>query len=127
MRFSVLFSMTLVLGSVACAKNPKPYQTGHFSQIVSVPCGTSNGGNTDCHEYTLQSENVAYRIRPRDQKRAAALIAGERAQFRLVKDTILIRTEDPGVKPQKFIVISVGPVSENSTADSHPLRLNHLQ
>ena len=51
-----------------------------------------------CQEYVLQSERVNYRIRPRDEKQAVLLPISERAQFRLQKDVMLLRVEDPTAK-----------------------------
>lgn len=112
----------------------------------SVPCGAAekdatslagetldaNSGNKKtqelpCQEYTLQSENVTYRIRPSDEKHAVLLPLGEQAQFRLQKDKMLLRVEDVNSKERKYIVVSMSPRSDSSTADAAPVRLNHLQ
>jgi hypothetical protein len=142
------FALCVVLGvaSIACAKDPKPYQTGKLLQMDSVTCGTAekdaksfsgevlgtNSGSKKtqellCQEYLLQSERVIYRIRPRDEKHPALLPVGERAQFRLQKDKMLLRVEDLDSKERDYIVVSMTPRSENDSADASPAHVNHLQ
>ena len=71
--------------------------------------------------------NVIYYIRPRDQKHAVTLQTGDRAEFRLNKGIILLRTEEAGSKEHPFVVISVSPASDTSAADVRSMRVNHLQ
>ena len=129
MRITNLFLALPVFLSIAYAKDPKPYQTGQISQMTSVPCSATKDESSQplCREYTLQSENVAYTVRPRNQKQELSLSVGDRAQFRLDKDTIVLRSETAGSKEHPFVVISVSPASESNTADVRPVRLNHLQ
>ena len=136
----------LGLASAAYAKEPKPYQTGKLLQMDSVQCGmaekdaksfagemlgTDSGSKKThellCQEYVLQAERVIYRIRPRDEKHPVLLPVGERAQFRLQKDKMLLRVEDLDSKEREYIVVSMTPRSDSSTADATPSRLNHLQ
>ena len=136
----------LGLASAAYAKDPKAYQTGKLLQMDSVQCGTTEKEapsiagemlGTDsgslkthdllCQDYVLQSERVIYRIRPRDEKHPVLLPVGERAQFRLQKDKMLLRVEDLDSREREYIVVSMTPRSDSSTADATPARLNHLQ
>jgi hypothetical protein len=136
----------LGLASAAYAKEPKPYQTGKLLQMDSVQCGmaekdaksfagemlgTDSGSKKThellCQEYVLQAERVIYRIRPRDEKHPVLLPVGERAQFRLQKDKMLLRVEDLDSKEREYIVVSMTPRTDSSTADATPSRLNHLQ
>jgi len=138
--------MALGLACAAYAKEPKAYETGKLLQMDSVPCGTAVKDSTSfagevlgtdsvskkahevlCQEYVMQSERVIYRIRPRDEKHPVLLPVGERAQFRLQKDKMLLRVEDLGSKEREYIVVSMTPRSDGSTADATPLHLNHLQ
>ena len=140
--------MCVILGlaSAAYAKEPKPYQTGKLLQMDSVPCGTAEKDaksfagemlGTDsgskktqevlCQEYVLQAARVIYRIRPRDEKHPVLLPVGEQAQFRLQKDKMLLRVEDLDGKEREYIVVSMTPRSDSSTAEAMPARLNHLQ
>jgi len=129
--------------ATAYAKDPKPHQTGNVQQMDSVQCGAAgealgadSGGKQAqqllCQEYVLQAEQVTYRIRPCDQKHPVLLPVGGRAQFRLQKDKMLLRVEgldNEGLdnKEREYIVVSMAPRSDGSTADATPARLNHLQ
>jgi hypothetical protein len=136
----------LGLASAGYAREPKAYQMGKLVQMESIACGTTEKGSvgvagevlgTDssskkteqllCQEYVMESEHVTYRIRPRDEKHPALLPVGELAQFRLQKDKMLLRLENPESKERAYIVVSMTPRSEASTADATPSRLNHLQ
>ena len=143
MRSKWMLCVIVGLASAAYAKEPKPYQTGKLVQMDSVQCGTAekdatsfagevlgnDSGNKKtqevlCQEYVLQAERVIYRIRPRDEKHPVLLPVGEQAQFRLQKDKMLLRVEDEGGKEREYIVVSMTPRSDSSTADATPSRLN---
>ena len=146
MRSKLILCVILGLTSAAYAKDPKAYQTGKLLQMDSVQCGmaekdaTSFAGEmlgTDsgskktqevlCQEYVLQAERVIYRIRPRDEKHPVLLPVGEQAQFRLQKDKLLLRVEDLDSKEREYIVVSMTPRSDGTSADATPSRVNHLQ
>lgn len=146
MRFKLTLSVILLLSSFAVAKDPKAYQTGKLLQMDSVNCGlaekdaksfagemlgTDSGSKKTqevlCQEYVLQAERVIYRIRPRDEKHPVLLPVGDQAQFRLQKDKMLLRVEDLDSKEREYIVVSMTPRSDASSADATPSRLNHLQ
>jgi hypothetical protein len=145
MRSKLMLCVVLALASAAYAKDPKPYQTGKLMQMDSVQCGmaekdaksfagemlgTDSGSKKTqellCQEYVLQAERVIYRIRPRDEKHPVLLPVGEQAQFRLQKDKMLLRVEDLDSKEREYIVVSMTPRSDSSTADATS-RPNHLQ
>jgi hypothetical protein len=119
---------TLLLCSIAYCKEPKHYQTGTLLQMDSVACGvdekdgksfagemlgTDSGHKKSrellCQEYLLQSEHVIYRIRPRDDKHPVLLPVGERAQFRIQKDKMLLQVEDVDQKEREYNVVSMTP------------------
>jgi hypothetical protein len=146
MRAKTTLCVVLGLASVALAKDPKPYQTGKLLQMDSVTCGTAEKDakslagemlGTDsgskktqellCQEYVLESERVIYRIRPHDEKHPVLLPVGERAQFRLQKDKMLLRVEDLDSKEREYVVVSMTPRTDSSSADASPQHLNHLQ
>jgi hypothetical protein len=146
MYSKLMLCVVLGVTCAAYAKQPKPYQTGKLVQMDSVRCGTAEKDaqsvaaemiGTDsgskatqdllCQEYVLQSENTIYRIRPRDEKHPVLLPVGDQAQFRLEKDKMLLRVEDLDNKERQYIVVSMTPRSDNSTADAAPGRPNHLQ
>ena len=136
----------LVLAACAFAKEPKAFQTGKLLQMDSVKCGSDEkSGNsfagemigTDsshrkthellCQEYVLQTDRVLYRIRPKDDKHPVLLPVGDQAQFRMQKDKMLLRVEDLDNKEREYIVVSITPRSDSSTADATSTRVNHLQ
>jgi len=146
MRSEWMLCVVLGLASAAFAKDPKPYQTGKLLQMDSVQCGTAEKASTSvagemlgtdsgsrktqevlCQEYVLQAERVIYRIRPRDEKHPVLLPVSEQAQFRLQKDKMLLRMEDLDSKEREYIVVSMTPRSDSTSADATPSHLNHLQ
>jgi hypothetical protein len=146
MRSKFMLCAVLAVASAAYAKDPKAYQTGKLLQMDSVSCGTAekdaksfagemlgtDSGNKKtqevlCQEYVLQAERVIYRIRPRDEKHPVLLPVGEQAQFRLQKDKMLLRVEDLDSKEREYVVVSMTPRSDSSSADATPAPLNHLQ
>jgi hypothetical protein len=133
MRSNLTLCVVLCLASAAYAKDPKAYQSGKLLQMDSAPCGVAENGDGKktqdllCQEYVLQAERVIYRIRPRDEKHPVLLPISDRAQFRVEKDKILLRVEDFDTKERKFVVVSMAPRTDSSTADATPVRLNHLQ
>jgi len=127
MRFQLVLCCVL-LASSAFAKEPKPRQSGKILQMESVSCGVDeNSGKsvvgeiigTDsahkkthellCQEYVLQSDKVIYRIRPRDEKHPVLLPVGEKAQFRMEKDKLILRVEDLDDKDRQYAVVSMTP------------------
>ncbi len=146
MRSKLMLCVVLSAASMAYAKEPKAYQTGKLLQMDSVQCGmaekdgksfagemlgTDSGSKKThellCQEYVLQTERVIYRIRPRDEKHPALLPVGEQAQFRLEKDKMLLRVEDLDNKEREYVVVSMTPRSDASSADASIGHPNHLQ
>ncbi len=146
MRSKWMLCVVFGLAAAAFAKDPKPYLTGKLIQMDSVQCGTdekdsqslaaqmlgADSGSKQtqqllCQEYVLQTDRVTYRIRPRDAKHPVLLPVGDPAQFRLQKDKMLLRIEALDSKEHEYIVVSMAPRSDSSSADATPNRLNHLQ
>jgi len=133
MRSKWMLCAVLTVASVAYAKEPKAYQSGKLVQMDSVQCGTAekDGKNKKthellCQEYVVESERVNYRIRPRDEKHPELLPVGERAEFRIEKDKMMLRMEDAS-KEREYIVVSMTPRTDSSAADATNTRVNHLQ
>ena len=120
--------VTLLLTTFGHAKEPKHYHTGTLLQMDSAECGVDeNSGKsfvgevvgTDsahkkthallCQEYVLQTDNVIYRIRPRDEKHPVLLPVGQSAQFRIEKDKMLLQVEDLDNKEREYSVVSMTP------------------
>src|SRR6266576_1884964 len=136
MRMQYLLAIVLVATAVH-AKEPKRFQSGKLVKMQSVKCGTDakNGKSvvgemlgTDsshmkthellCQEYVLQTDDVTYTIRPKDEKHPALLPIGEVAQFRLDKDKMLLRVEDMDDKEREYIVVSMVPRDSDDTTAS---------
>jgi hypothetical protein len=132
----------LLLTSAAQAKEPRHYQSGKLIKMDSVYCGMDekNGKSlagelvgTDsahtkkkellCQEYVLETESVVYRIRPRDEKHPALLPIGEKAQFRIDKDKMLLRVEDLDDREREYVVISMMP---NEATAQTPVQTSRL-
>src|SRR6201997_5385480 len=145
-RSSLILYIALCLATAGYAKEPKHYQSGKLLQMDSAQCGVSEKDGksfagemlgTDsgskkthellCQEYLLQADRVIYRIRPRDEKHPVLLPVGQQAQFRIQKDKMLLRVEELDSKEREYIVVSMTPRSDSSTADATPSRVNHLQ
>lgn len=133
MRYKSLVLASLCLAVTAYAKEPKAYQDGKLLQMDSVQCGMDSKdakkGKTHellCQEYVVQTDQVIYRIRPKDDKHPVLLPVGQNAQFRLEKNKMLLRVEGFDGKEREYVVVSVKPRGD-STADASPARPNHLQ
>lgn len=145
MRYKSIVLASILLAATAYAKEPKAYQSGKLLQMDSVNCGvdekdgksfagemigTDSGRKKTqellCQEYLLQTDKMIYRIRPKDAKHPVLLPVGERAQFRLDKDKMLLRVEDLDSKEREYIVVSMRPRGDSAAA-AGPARLNHLQ
>ncbi len=134
MRGKSLVLASLLLAATAYAKEPKAYQDGKLLQMDSVQCGADEntkkgkGKTRDllCQEYVVETDQVVYRVRPRDEKHPLLLPIGQNAQFRLEKNRMLLRVEGLDNKEREYVVMSIKPRGD-STADATPARLNHLQ
>ena len=146
MRSKLTLCVVLFLVSTAFAREPRPHQTGKLLQMDSVSCGmaekdaksfagemlgTDSGHKKTqevlCQEYILQTERVIFRIRPKDDKHPELLPIGEVAQFRLQKDKMLLMVEGFDNKEREYIVVSMTPRSDASTADAGSAHSTHLQ
>ncbi len=134
------FLAIVLLAALAQAKEPKHFQSGKLLKMQSVKCGTDekNGKSvagemlgTDsshmkthellCQEYVLETDNLVYTIRPKDDKHPALLPVGEKAQFRLDKDKMLLRVEDLDDKEREYVVVSMVPKDSPETASAPKL------
>jgi hypothetical protein len=109
MKSRILIAQFL-FSCLAQAKEPKVHQRGTLLQMDSAECGVDEHSSksvmgelvgTDsahkkthallCQEYLLQSDKVIYGIRPRDEKHPVLLPVGQKAQFRIQKDKMLLQ------------------------------------
>jgi hypothetical protein len=135
MKINILIA-AIMLAAIAQAKEPKTHQSGTLLQMDSAECGVDeNSGKsvvgelvgTDsahkkskallCQEYLLQSDRVIYRIRPRDDKHPILLPVGEKAQFRIQKDKMLLRVEDVDDKEREYSVVSMTPRGDRNVGE----------
>lgn len=144
MRTRLILVGLVVLTSAAYAREPKHYQTGTLLRMNAVPCGmaekdaksftgellgTDSGSKKSeevlCQEYVLQTDTVVYHLRPRDEKHPVLLPIGNHAQFRLDKDTMVLRVEDLDDKDRKYIVVSMEPRPDSSAANGEAENPGH--
>ena len=138
---SRIFMATVLLTGLAFAKEPKHHQSGTLLQMDSAECGVDeNSGKsfagevlgTDsahkkthallCQEYLLQTDHVIYRIRPRDEKHPVLLTVGEKAQFRIEKDKMLLQMEDLDAKEREYTVVSMTPRPDSKPSEATALK-----
>ena len=130
--------MLLMLSSFVLAKDePVFHQTGTITNMDAVPCGVDeNSGKTFageilgtdsahkkaremlCQEYVLRTDQVMYRIRPRDDKHPVLLPVGEHAQFRIKKDKLLLAVPELDGKEREYSVTSMQIVHGDPNANS---------
>jgi len=137
---SKYFLAIVLLAALAQAKEPKHFQSGKLLKMQSVKCGTDekNGKSvagemlgTDsshmkthellCQEYVLETDSLLCTIRPKDDKHPVLLPVGEKAQFRLDKDKMLLRVEDMDDKEREYVVVSMLPKDSPDTASAPKL------
>ena len=122
---SILAAALFLAASSAFAKEPVFHQQGTITAMDGVECGVDeNSGKsfgevlgTDgahkktrqllCQEYVLKTDRVLYRIRPRDEKHPMLLPVGERAEFRIKKDKLLLAVPELDGKEREYSVTSM--------------------
>ncbi len=125
----------LLLTALSLQGKDKPaYEKGVLVQMESTSCGyAEKDGKTLagqilgvlCQEYLLRSDRITYRIRPKDDKHPTLLQIGERAEFRIHKDKLLLRVPEADDKEREYIVVSMTPrtdVAENRVTPAHQNR-----
>ena len=137
MKAKALMVVVVCCGAVlsAQAKDPPAYMKGVLLEMESTPCGMAEKGSktiageilgTDgehkmtqqvlCQEYVLQTERTIYRIRPKDDKHPTLLPIGETAEFRIVKDKMVLRVPEASDKERDYIVVSMTQRAESTQA-----------
>jgi len=133
-RGIVAIILLCLLSAIAEAKQPKQFQSGTLLQMESVKCGVDENSaksltgeliGTDsghkktqllCQEYVLQSDQLVYHIRPKDAKHPALLPIGQKVQFRLEKDKMVLRVEGMDDKDRDYTVVSMTQRTSVETA-----------
>jgi hypothetical protein len=128
MKAATMLALTVLSSALAFGKDAKPQHSGTLLEMDSVECGAEQKSaknftgeilGTDsahqkthvllCQEYLLQTDQVIYRIRPKDDKHPALLPVSTKAQFHLEKDKMKLRVEDLDNKERDYIVVSMTP------------------
>jgi len=142
-RIFTLAALALVALPVQ-AKDKHAYEKGVLMQMESSSCGYAekdgktlageilgtdvqhkNTKQVLCQEYTLQTDRITYRIRPKDDKHPALLPIGETAEFRIHKDKLLLRVIESDDKEREYQVVSMTPrtdVAQNQPVTAHAVR-----
>jgi len=132
---TAVFCGVLLFGMAMQAKDAPSYQSGVLTEMSSVECGfeqknakglvgelvgTDNSHSktrkTFCPEYVLQTDQVIYRIRPREEKHPALLPVGEKTMFRMKKDFMVLKAPEGDNKEREYDVVSMTPVQENKAS-----------
>ena len=109
---------TLVkMESVRCGYDQKS-GSGLAGALLGTDSNHEKTRDMECPEYTLESDTVTYRIRPTDEKHPALLPIGEKAEFRVKKDRILLRVPESDDKERSYQVISMTPREQGKRADA---------
>jgi hypothetical protein len=123
-------------------------QKGTLSDMQSVQCGSmQKSGSTVagvlitgaqhsktkdllCQEYTLKTDRVTYRIRPKEEKHPVLLPVGEQAEFRLKKDKLILRIPELDNKDREYEVLSMTATPELASTieeSKHPPKAHRQQ
>jgi hypothetical protein len=128
MKSGAVAILLVGIAFAAHAKDAPSYDKGVLMQMESSPCGYAekdgktvagqifgtdgqhkNTKEVLCQEYTLQTDRITYRIRPKDDKHPVLLPVGETAQFRIHKDKLLLRVPESDGKEREYFVLSMTP------------------
>jgi hypothetical protein len=135
---TAVFCGVLLLSVAALAKDGPSYQSGKLKEMNSVECGFeqksakglmgelvgtdgshSKTRKTFCQEYVLETDHVVYHIRPREEKHPALLPVGEKAQFRMKKDFMVLKVPEGDDKEREYDVVTMLPVQASDSAASN--------
>lgn len=144
MRKLLAFAALAIFALPLQAKDKHDYEKGVLMRMDSSSCGYAEKGSktlageilgTDaqhkktqellCQEYTLQTDRITYRIRPKDDKHPALLPIGETAEFRIHKDKLVLRVIEFDEKEREYIVVSMTPrtdVAQNQPVSARVVR-----
>jgi hypothetical protein len=133
MRSKFTATALILAASLAYGKDLKAYQDGSVAAMNLVACSAdskhpskSQDNDLLCQEYTLQTDQIVYSIRPVDEKHSILLPVGAQAKFRVENANLLVRVPSFDSKDRKFSITAIKPLGKSS-ADVRPVRLNHLQ
>ena len=87
--------------------------------MVGTDNSHSKTRKTFCQEYVLETDHVVYHIRPREEKHPALLPVGEKAQFRMKKDFMVLKVPEGDDKEREYDVVTMLPVQASDSAASN--------
>ncbi len=144
MRKLILVAVPLFVALPVHAKDRPAYEKGVLIQMNSSSCGYAEKDSktlageilgTDgqhkktqemlCQEYTLRTDRITYRIRPKDDKHPVLLPIGETADFRIHKDKLLLRVPEADGKEREYVVVSMTPRTDAADARPASSHLSH--
>ena len=96
------------MDSVSCGVDENSGKTV-MGEVLGTDSAHKKQHELLCQEYLLQTDRIIYRIRPRDEKHPVLLPVGEKAQFRIDKDKMILRVEDGDDKERQYSVVSMTP------------------
>jgi hypothetical protein len=139
MKRTLALVVLLIAVSTAFAKEPVFHQQGIITNMDAVECGVDeNSGKTFagevlgtdsghmkrrellCQEYVLKADHIMYRIRPRDEKHPVLLPVGERADFRIKKDKLLLSIPELDEKEREYSVTSMQMIAPQADVNRTP-------
>jgi hypothetical protein len=125
-RIIVLVALSVLLPPVAFAKTTPSYAQAKLLSMESVNCGYQQksdknlaseliGTDSDhskteqllCQQYTLQTDELVYRVRPKDTKHLVLLPIGGTIDFRIDKNKMYVRSTATDAKEHEYEVVSV--------------------
>jgi hypothetical protein len=135
MKTAVFFGALLVGVGAMQAKDAPSYQSGTLKEMASVECGSeqksakslvgelvgtddnhSKTRKTFCQEYVLETNQVVYHIRPKEEKHPALLPVGEKAMFRMKKNYMVLKVPEGDNKERDYDVVSMTPLRANNAS-----------
>ena len=74
-----------------------------------------------CPQYLIRTDEMDYRVRPKDMKHPAILPVGHGVVLKMKKDSMLLRASDGDKKIREYEVVGVEPAAPPSeNASSRP-------
>jgi hypothetical protein len=112
MKTILALMLALSLGGVVAVAKEHSYQQGTLTAMNAVPCGEQQKRHKKtremlCQEYTLQTDTTEYHIRQKQEKHTSLLQIGSAADFRIEKDTMMLRVPAGLGKEREFVIVSV--------------------
>src|SRR5215472_14623386 len=113
MKTAAFFAVLLMGMGLVQAKDAPSYQSGVLKEMTSVVCGFeqksakgfvgelvgtddshSKTRKTFCQEYVVETNQVLYHIRPKEEKHPALLPVGEKVMFRMKKNYMVLKVPE---------------------------------